>query len=141
MLELLDAGVDAGTKRSIAAVVEALVDGRDLLGVRNVRGVKSGGKWLVRRLSLNSVCSVHAITSSCLGQTHLDLTISVPAGMTVSSSHAVELRVREAIIRARRDIREVKIHVHGVEEGEDVRSRAVHGGGGGVDTDFGKGGC
>lgn len=33
--------------------------------------------------------------------------------MTVRDSHAVELRVRDAIMAARRDMREVKLHVHG----------------------------
>ncbi len=42
--ELLDTGVDAKTQRAIEGVVENLVDGHELLGVRNVRGVKSGGK-------------------------------------------------------------------------------------------------
>jgi divalent metal cation (Fe/Co/Zn/Cd) transporter len=71
-----------------------LVDGEELLDVRNVRGVKSGG------------------------QTHLDLTISVPPGMSVRDSHAVEQRVREAVMKARRDVREVKVHVHGEEDAE-----------------------
>lgn len=44
ILELLDTGVDAKTQRAIEGVVENLVDGHELLGVRNVRGVKSGGK-------------------------------------------------------------------------------------------------
>jgi divalent metal cation (Fe/Co/Zn/Cd) transporter len=43
MLELLDAGVDKKTQSKIESLVEGLVDGKDLLGVRNVRGVKSGG--------------------------------------------------------------------------------------------------
>jgi hypothetical protein len=43
MLELLDAGVDKPTQKKIELLVEGLVDGKDLLGVRNVRGVKSGG--------------------------------------------------------------------------------------------------
>jgi hypothetical protein len=46
MLELLDAGVDKSTQKKIELLVEGLVDGKDLLGVRNVRGVKSGGKPL-----------------------------------------------------------------------------------------------
>lgn len=49
------------------------------------------------------------------GQIQLDLTIVVPAAMTVRDSHAVEMRVRDAIMAARRDAREVKVHVHGVE--------------------------
>jgi hypothetical protein len=48
MLELLDAGVDQKTQRKIELLVEGLVDGKDLLGVRNVRGVKSGGESILR---------------------------------------------------------------------------------------------
>jgi hypothetical protein len=47
MLELLDAGVDKPTQKKIELLVEGLVDGKDLLGVRNVRGVKSGGTFLL----------------------------------------------------------------------------------------------
>jgi divalent metal cation (Fe/Co/Zn/Cd) transporter len=85
LLELLDAGVDSKTQRNIESAVERLVDGEQLLGVRNVRGVKSGG------------------------QTQLDLTISVPAEMTVRESHSVEQMVRDAVLKARKDVREVKI--------------------------------
>lgn len=45
ILELLDTGVDAKTQRAIEGVGEDLVDGQELLGVRNVRGVKSGGEY------------------------------------------------------------------------------------------------
>lgn len=114
MLELLDAGVDKSTQKAYERLAEGLIDGKDLLGIRNVRGVKSGGKSphllssrFIRRKTIANVA----------GQTHLDLTITVPAEMTVKDSHAVEWRVREAIIEARREVREVKIHVHG--EGED----------------------
>jgi divalent metal cation (Fe/Co/Zn/Cd) transporter len=41
--ELLDAGVDQKTQRAIEKIVSDLVDGDELLGVRNIRGVKSGG--------------------------------------------------------------------------------------------------
>lgn len=44
-LELLDKGVDAGTRRSVERIVGELVDDVKLLGVRNVRGVKSGGEF------------------------------------------------------------------------------------------------
>jgi hypothetical protein len=78
-----------------------------------------------------------------IGQTHLDLTISVPANMTVRDSHAVESRVRDAIISARREVREVKIHVHGQGQGEqDVKVDALKEGvSGKVTSDFGKEGC
>nr|XP_031860237.1 uncharacterized protein CI109_004369 [Kwoniella shandongensis]KAA5527309.1 hypothetical protein CI109_004369 [Kwoniella shandongensis] len=90
-LELLDAGVDAKTQNAIERVVLNMVDHKELLGIRNVRGVKSGG------------------------QTNLDLTIEVPPLMSVRASHAVEQRVREAVMAARKEVREVKIHVHGDE--------------------------
>jgi len=41
--ELLDAGVDAKTQKKIEDIALGLVDGQELLGIRNVRGVKSGG--------------------------------------------------------------------------------------------------
>nr|XP_019008021.1 mitochondrial protein with role in iron accumulation [Kwoniella pini CBS 10737]OCF46802.1 mitochondrial protein with role in iron accumulation [Kwoniella pini CBS 10737] len=42
--ELLDAGVDASTKERYFSIADDLVDGKDLLEIRNVRGVKSGGE-------------------------------------------------------------------------------------------------
>lgn len=44
LLELLDKGVDQGTRKAVSEIVQELVDGEKLLGVRNVRGVKSGGE-------------------------------------------------------------------------------------------------
>ncbi|WVQ70502.1 hypothetical protein IAR50_000021 [Cryptococcus sp. DSM 104548] len=126
-LELLDAGVDKSTKASIERIVGGLVDGRDLLGVRNVRGVKSGG------------------------QTYLDLTVVVPPHMSVLDSHGVEQRVREAVMRKRKEVREVKIHVHGddpnellvVDDGDG--GKVMKKGNGkvvvGVTSDFGREGC
>ncbi|WVW81037.1 hypothetical protein I302_103028 [Kwoniella bestiolae CBS 10118] len=117
-LELLDAGVDATTKQKYFGIVNDLVDGRELLEVRNVRGVKSGG------------------------QTLLDLTITVPPTMTVRDSHAVEQKVREAVMRARREVREVKIHVHGREDNEVIAQvESSSGDAGGPKSDFGREGC
>ncbi|OCF58430.1 mitochondrial protein with role in iron accumulation [Kwoniella mangroviensis CBS 10435] len=118
-LELLDVGVDASTKQKYFGIVNDLVDGQELLEVRNVRGVKSGG------------------------QTLLDLTITVPPSMTVRDSHAVEQKVREAIMRARREVREVKIHVHGKEDGETITVNPLDqkDGADGPKSDFGREGC
>ncbi|WWC92130.1 uncharacterized protein L201_007084 [Kwoniella dendrophila CBS 6074] len=117
-LELLDAGVDLKTKNKYFNIVNDLVDGKDLLEVRNVRGVKSGG------------------------QTLLDLTITVPPMMSVRGSHAVEQRVRETLMKARREVREVKIHVHGQEENEIITKNGnkieVTNG---PKSDFGREGC
>lgn len=88
-MELLDVGIDAKSQKSIEDIVDGLVDHHSLLGCRNVRGVRSGGQIV------------------------LDLTIVVPASMTVRDSHAVEQRVRDAIMAAKKETREVKIHVHG----------------------------
>jgi hypothetical protein len=46
-LELLDAGIDARTQATYEEIIGELVNGHDLLGVRNVRGVKSGGELRV----------------------------------------------------------------------------------------------
>ncbi|WVN89553.1 uncharacterized protein L203_104778 [Cryptococcus depauperatus CBS 7841] len=121
LLELLDAGVDSKTKKAIENLVNDMVNEKDLLGVRNIRGVKSGG------------------------QTHLDLTISVPPLMTVRDSHAVEQRVREAVMRARREVREVKIHVHSdepvVATTVDRKIMEAKVGAAGPKSDFGREGC
>jgi hypothetical protein len=62
--------------------------------------------------------------------------------MTVFESHAVEWRVRDAIISARREVREVKIHVHGEAEDEaSIRQEKEGEGAGRVTSDFGKDGC
>jgi divalent metal cation (Fe/Co/Zn/Cd) transporter len=45
-MELLDIGIDCSTQKAIEGVVDELVDGKYLLGCRNVRGVKSGGTHL-----------------------------------------------------------------------------------------------
>jgi hypothetical protein len=61
--------------------------------------------------------------------------------MTVRDSHAVEWRVRDAIISARREVREVKIHVHGQGEDEGKGEAAKAAGASVVTSDFGKEGC
>jgi hypothetical protein len=61
--------------------------------------------------------------------------------MTVKDSHAVEWRVRDAIISARREVREVKIHVHGQGEDEVEGVTGKEGASGVVTSDFGKEGC
>lgn len=43
-MELLDVGIDAKTQKNIDEIACELVDGVELLGVRNVRGVRSGGE-------------------------------------------------------------------------------------------------
>ncbi|OWT37924.1 mitochondrial protein with role in iron accumulation [Cryptococcus neoformans Bt1] len=118
MLELLDAGIDKKTQAAIEKIVTDLVDGDELLAVRNVRGVKCGG------------------------QTNLDLTIDVPPSMTVRDSHSVEQRVRDAVMSARREVREVKVHVHGEEllpDGTSAMRKAMEKTG--PTSDFGRDGC
>jgi divalent metal cation (Fe/Co/Zn/Cd) transporter len=48
--ELLDTGVDAKTQKKIEDIASGLIDGHELLGIRNVRGVKSGGNSGVVRV-------------------------------------------------------------------------------------------
>lgn len=47
MLELLDAGIDKKTQATIEKIVTDLVDGDELLAVKNVRGVKCGGEYFL----------------------------------------------------------------------------------------------
>ena len=146
-MELLDVGIDSKTQKAIEGVVDELVDHRTLLGCRNVRGVKSGGKldWLT--------IPSRAIADTLPGQIQLDLTIVVPADMTVRESHTIEMRVRDAIMAARRDAREVKVHVHGFEgeipAEETLKDPAVNTvdpaappqGQNGINSDFTRHGC
>lgn len=96
------------------------MNGRDLLEIRNIRGVKAGGL------------------------TSLDLTITVPPTMSVLESHAVEANVRETIMRLRKEVRELKIHVHAQEEGEVLTGLGARKEGKEDDSvkhDFGRNGC
>lgn len=43
MWEFLDAGMDKGTKDKIEGIIAEAIDGDELLGYRDIRGVKSGG--------------------------------------------------------------------------------------------------
>ena len=76
-----------------------------------------------------------ARTADAPGQTNLDLTITVPSSMTVEASHAVEHRVREELMSRRREIREVKIHVHAASRDEIGPRNGV------IGSDFGRDGC
>jgi divalent metal cation (Fe/Co/Zn/Cd) transporter len=119
-LELLDKGISEEYRAALERIAEPLVNGTDLLEIRNIRGVKAGGL------------------------TSLDLTITVPPTMSVLESHAVEANVRETIMRLRKEVRELKIHVHAQEEGEVLtglgagKDRKEDGE---VKHDFGRNGC
>ncbi|KAL7422625.1 mitochondrial metal transporter [Cryptotrichosporon argae] len=117
VMELLDVGIEAKTQKAIEDVVNGEVDGESLLGCRNVRGVRSGG------------------------QTLLDLTITVPAAMTVRDSHAVEQRVRDAVMLARKEVREVKIHVHAADDDDERTASSEAGEARKIRNDFGRDGC
>ncbi|KAJ9102885.1 hypothetical protein QFC19_004615 [Naganishia cerealis] len=120
-LELLDKGIDEEYRGKLERIVEPLVNGRDLLEIRNVRGVRAGGL------------------------TSLDLTITVPPTMSVLESHAVEANVRDTIMRQRKEVRELKIHVHAQEEGEVLAGlgagRDKQADDSSVKHDFGRDGC
>ena len=86
-----------------------------------------------------STCGVNQLIP---GQTVLDLTIDVPHTMLVSSSHDVEHRVRDAIMSARREVREVKIHVHAHDGEADLYSgKTEENGVKVIKSDFGQDGC
>ena len=57
-------------------------------------------------------CFGGRIAEQSPGRTLIDLTVTVPSGLTVLDSHAVEQQIRDALLRARREIKEVRIHVH-----------------------------
>lgn len=121
-MELLDVGIDAKTKKSIEGTIGDLVDGKNLIACRNVRGTRSGGQMM------------------------LDLTIVVPPEMSVAKSHAIELSVRDRIMSSRTDTREVKVHVHGAGENDGPNGpfgspNATDGNGNGVNNDFSRHGC
>jgi hypothetical protein len=72
------------------------------------------------------------------GLSSIDLTILVSPDISVRESHDIESRVRERIMSERKDAREVKIHIHGVEPGEmEVLQEEKRQGG----SDFGRDGC
>lgn len=56
----------------------------------------------------------------------MDLTLTVPPLLTVRESHEVESRVRELVMARRREVRELKIHIHALEEGEDLGDDEEH---------------
>lgn len=77
-----------------------------------------------------------------IGHANLDLTIDVPPSMTVRDSHALEQRVRDAVMSARREVREVKFHVHSEEvlpDGARAKRKTVEKEG--PTSDFGRDGC
>ncbi|CAE6374969.1 unnamed protein product [Rhizoctonia solani] len=94
--DFTDAGVSPSTRKELSSLLDPLVEPRSLLGIRNVRAVRSGSLMFV------------------------DLTADVPAGMTVLDAHGVEKRVRDAIMEGRSEVKEVRVHLHAVEEGQSV---------------------
>ncbi|CAE6365516.1 unnamed protein product [Rhizoctonia solani] len=98
--DFTDAGVSPSTRKELSSLLDHLVEPRSLLGIRNVRAVRSGSLMFV------------------------DLTADVPAGMTVLDAHDVEKRVRDAIMQGRSEVKEVRVHLHAVEEGQSVNGNA-----------------
>jgi cation diffusion facilitator family transporter len=95
--DFTDAGVSLETRRELRSLVKPLLVApapHTLLGIRNVRAVKSGSLMFV------------------------DLTADVPAEMTVLDAHEVEKRVRDAIMENRSEVKEVRVHLHAVEDGQ-----------------------
>jgi divalent metal cation (Fe/Co/Zn/Cd) transporter len=61
--------------------------------------------------------------------------------MSVREAHDVESSVREAVMTARREVRELKVHVHSYEEGEEDHPVEMNGKDRVVKSDFGRDGC
>ncbi|CAE7097862.1 unnamed protein product [Rhizoctonia solani] len=94
--DFTDAGVSPSTRKELSQLLDPLVQPSSLLGVRNVRAVRSGSLMFV------------------------DLTADVPAAMTVLDAHEVEKRVRDAIMEGRSEVKEVRVHLHAVENGQST---------------------
>jgi hypothetical protein len=75
------------------------------------------------------------------GLSFVDLTISVPPTMSVREAHDVESQVREAVMTARREVRELKVHVHSFDEEEPEQKVEMNGKDRVVKSDFGRDGC
>lgn len=106
MRDLTDAGVSENTRRALRKIVDPLVtpptsastssypNTNSILAIRNVRAIRSGSVMFV------------------------DLTADVSPLMTVREAHHVEDRIRNAITSKRSEVREVRIHLHALEDGQ-----------------------
>ncbi|KZT54229.1 cation efflux protein, partial [Calocera cornea HHB12733] len=91
--DLMDAGVPAPDRDALARLLTPLpaalgTPTAELLRIRNVRAVKSGSQLFV------------------------DLTADVPPGMTMREAHEVERCIRETLTHARKEVKEVRVHLH-----------------------------
>ncbi|EJU04066.1 hypothetical protein DACRYDRAFT_20730 [Dacryopinax primogenitus] len=110
LMDLLDAGVSAPERAALAGLLTPLPAARgtptqELLAIRNVRAVKSGSQLFV------------------------DLTADVPGGMTMREAHEVERCIRETLMHDRKEIKEVRVHLH-VEPHEAAKEKAEEKGNG-----------
>ncbi|KAI0666531.1 cation efflux family-domain-containing protein [Trametes maxima] len=89
--QLTDAGVSPHTRAVLLDALRPLAppavpeDGAVLLGVSDVRALRSGANMFV------------------------DVVAHVPAGLSVEQAVGVERRIREALVEARRDVKEVRV--------------------------------
>lgn len=109
MRDLTDAGVPESTRTSLRKIVDPLVtpptsastssypNTKSILSIRNVRAIRSGSVMFV------------------------DLTADVSPLMTVREAHHVEDRIRQAIMSKRSEVREVRVHLHALEDGQFPR--------------------
>lgn len=49
----------------------------------------------------------------------VDLTADVPPTMKMRDAHKVERRIRDQIMSAKKEVREVRIHLHAIDGGVD----------------------
>jgi divalent metal cation (Fe/Co/Zn/Cd) transporter len=83
--------VSPKTQRTLTKVLEPLIDSGALLGVRNLRAVRSGALMFV------------------------DLIADVPPQMSIQDATQLDQRITSVLKEARREISEVRVKFHVVE--------------------------
>ena len=91
--DLADAGVSKATRESLAEIVQPLV-GSSIQSIRHIKAVRSGSLVFV------------------------DLTADVSPTMTMREAHVVEDLIRSTIKSSKKEVREVRVHLHAVENGK-----------------------
>lgn len=89
--EITDRGVSPKTQRALTEVLDPLIESQALLGVRNLRAMRSGALMFV------------------------DLTADVPPQLSIHDATALDERITGVLKAARREISEVRVKFHVVE--------------------------
>ncbi|KAI0743396.1 cation efflux family-domain-containing protein [Daedaleopsis nitida] len=97
--QLTDAGVSQSTKAVLIDALQPLHEhspSASLLAVTDVRAMRTGANMFV------------------------DLNAHVPAGLSVDDAVVLETEIREALVKARRDIKEVRVRFRPTKEGSEA---------------------